>query len=79
MQKRLADVLDTHLQTTQYGCRHQKSTAQAVHYVTRVKVKRRKDTNKNSICLTRLGKALDKIKHKELMKALRSVNGPEKM
>ena len=36
LQMFLADVLDTHLQTTQYGFRRKKSTAQAVHYVRRV-------------------------------------------
>ena len=36
LQNRLAYVWDTHLQTTQYGFRRKRSTAQAVHYVRRV-------------------------------------------
>eukprot|EP00959_Pyramimonas_sp_CCMP1952_P116626 2437486-Pyramimonas_sp.AAC.1 len=31
VQKRLASTLDTHLQTTQYGFRQRRSTAQAIH------------------------------------------------
>ena len=44
LQKRLAEVLDPHLQPTQYGFRRKKSTANAVHYVRRVMEKGEKQT-----------------------------------
>ena len=42
LQKRLADVLDKHLQSTQYGFRRKRGTAQALHYVRRIMEKRNK-------------------------------------
>ena len=49
LQKRLAEVLDPHLQPTQYGFRRKKSTANAVHYVRRVMENEEKNKHKNMI------------------------------
>ena len=58
LQPGLANVLDKHVQTTQYGFRRKKSTAQAVHYVRRVKGKEKRRKRKPYL-FNRLGKAFD--------------------
>ena len=78
LQKRLADVLDKHIQSTQFGFRRKKNTAQVVHYVRRVMGKGEQVSNKNIVFPAGLGKGIDKVKYPELLKAPRRMNAPVK-
>ena len=78
LQKRLAEVLDPHLQPTQYGFRRKKSTANAAHYVRRVMEKGEQTNRKTLFVLLDWEKAFDKVRHEALFRALHRMNVPDK-
>ena len=79
IQKRLSDGLDEYLQTTQYGFRRQRGTAQALHYVRRA-VEIGERTRTITICiLLDWEKAFDQVLHWKIPEALRRMNVPDKL
>ena len=78
LQKRLSQVLDQHLQTTQYGFRQKRSTIQALHYVRRIIEKGEKTNTKTLLVLLDWEKAFDKVIHTKLFEALTRMNVPTK-
>ena len=79
LQKRLADVLDPHLQNTQYGFRANRGTINALHYIRRIVEKSEKTEAKTLLVLLDLEKAFDQVIHTKLIDALKRMNVPGKM
>ena len=59
IQRRLAEKLDKHLQSTQYGFRQDKSTADAIHLIRRISEHGQQTNNKLHMVLLDWEKAFD--------------------
>ena len=70
LQKRISESLDEHLQSTQYGFRKKRGTAQAIHYIRRIMEKGEKTQTKTLLVLLDWEKAFDKLGHEEMWEAL---------
>ena len=78
MQKRLADVLDKHLQRTQYGFRRHRGTAQALHDARRIMENKGEKTQTKTLLVLLDGeKAFDEVRHDKLFEALERMNVPD--
>ena len=79
IQKRLADGLDKHLQSTQYGFRRKMGTAQALHYVRRTVERGERTRNKTLFVLLDWEKAFNKVLHDKIPETLKRMNVPDKI
>ena len=79
IQKRHSDGLDEYLQTTQYGFRRKRGTAQALHYVRRAVEKGERTRTTTLFILLDWEKAFDKVLHWKIPEALRRMNVPDKL
>ena len=70
LQRRIPRTLDKHLQTTQYGFRKDKSTADAIHLIRRVIEYGASTSNQLHLLLLDWEKAFDKVDHKALFLSL---------
>ena len=70
IQKRLSKTLDKYLQSTQYGFRKDKSTADAIQIIRRVAEHGQQTSNKLHMVLLDWEKAFDKVDRDKLMESL---------
>ena len=78
LQARISEALDPYLQSTQYGFRKKKGTAQAIHYIRRIIEKGESTQTKTLLVLLHWDKAFDKVKHDKLFEALERMSIPDK-
>ena len=78
-QRRLAEILDEHLQKTQYGFRKNKSTADAIHLIRRAAEHGHQTNNKLHMVLLNWEKAFDKVDREEMMKSLEKMRVNKKL
>ena len=75
----LSNTLDKHLQSTQYGFRKDKSTADAIHLIRRISEYGHQTNNQLHLVLLDWEKAFDEINRTGLMIALKRMNVDEKL
>ena len=79
IQKRIADAIDDKLQTTQYGFRPNRGTAEAIQYIRRMVDKEESRNSNTLLVLLVWEKAVDKVTHHMLIYTLVRMNIPEKI
>ena len=79
IQLRISTGLDHHLQSTQYGFRKKRGTADALQYIRRMVGKGEARQNKTLLVLLDWEKAFDKIRHEMLIDALERMNIPGRL
>ena len=79
LQRRISKTLDKHLQTTQFGFRKDKSTADAIHLIRRVIEYGESTQNQLHLLLLDWEKAFDKVDRKQLLNSMIRMNVDPKL